>query len=107
MKIRNADRLQHTGSGSCFRHDGSGRLKVVGNLPYYITQDFLHQLLPLGHLVSHAVLLLQVIDCCFKSHYAYTLCKFACSRLGLEYYQHSPVCLHGHLHISLYVSVEC
>lgn len=31
----------------------------MGNLPYYITQDFLRQLLPLGHLVSHAVLLLQ------------------------------------------------
>ena len=44
----------------------------MGNLPYYITQDFLKQLLPLGHLVSHAVLLLQVsktslqLLCCLK-----------------------------------------
>lgn len=35
-------------------------MKVIGNLPYYITQQFLEQLLPLGHLVSNAILLLQV-----------------------------------------------
>lgn len=38
---------------------GTQRVKVIGNLPYYITQDFLRQLLPLGLLVSNAVLLLQ------------------------------------------------
>ncbi|DBA88866.1 TPA: hypothetical protein ACH3X2_000111 [Trebouxia sp. C0005] len=38
---------------------GNQRVKVIGNLPYYITQQFLEQLLPLGHLVSNAILLLQ------------------------------------------------
>ena len=40
------------------RHPAS-EFKIIGNLPYYITQDFLRQLLPLGLLVSNAALLVS------------------------------------------------
>ena len=54
-----SDLFVRTGEQSCFRESGNQRVKVIGNLPYYITQQFLEQLLPLGHLVSNAILLLQ------------------------------------------------
>lgn len=36
------------------------RIIIVANLPFYITKDFLQMLLPMGDIVSHVYLLLQV-----------------------------------------------
>ena len=48
--------------GSHGKRVGAERVKVIANLPYYITTEILKILLPLGSQVSELFLMLQVCE---------------------------------------------